>query len=76
MAGLLLALTMLAVPPLPSKVLTVKVRYPASIVVVAEVPVDSQIFSDEQEVLASINTADNFGDLCLLGMNTILTQHK
>jgi len=76
MAGLLLAAAMLAAPPLPSKVLTIKKSIsfwsPASIVVGAAAPVDSELFSYEQEVLASINTA-NFGvTLCQLGMNTIL----
>ena len=76
MVGLLIAVAMLAAPPIPSKVLTVKVGYPASIVVGAAAPSDSQLFSDEQEVLASINTANYYDTLCELGMHTILTRHK
>ena len=79
MAGLLLATTILAAPPLPSKVITFNVAtsppWKGSIVVGVAAPSDSQLFSDEQEVLASINTA-NRGYLCELGMNTILTRHK
>ena len=77
--GLLIAVAMLAAPPIPSKVLTVKVntdRSTGSIVVSAAAPSDSQLFSDEQEVLASINTANDGFHLCELGMNTILTRHK
>jgi hypothetical protein len=55
MAALLLAAAIFAAPPLPSKVLTVKVstskEITASIVVGAKAPSGSQIFSDEQEVL-------------------------
>ena len=80
MAGLLLAAAMLAAPPLPSKVLTVTVTtrssITGSIVVGAAAPPDSQLFSDEQEVLASINTANLGVALCQLGMNTILPRHK
>jgi len=80
MAGLLLAVAMLAAPPLPSKVITVKVSTQrvtiGSIVVGAAAPSGSQLFSDEQEGLASINTANHFGILCQLGMNSILTQNK
>ena len=80
MAGLLLVVAILAAPPIPSKVLTVKLSTswstPGSIVVVAAAPSNSQIFSDEQEVLASINTANGYYELCELGMNTILTRHK
>ena len=58
MAGLLIAVAMLAAPPIPSKVLTVQVNpnwYTASIVDGgAAAPSDSQLFSDDQEVLASI----------------------
>ena len=74
MVGLLIAVAMLAAPPIPSKVLTVKVN--RSIVVRAAAPTDSQLFSDDQEVLASINTANNGSYLCELGMHTILTRHK
>ena len=62
MVGLLLTTAMLAAPPLPSKVLIVKLnanREVPSIVVGSAAPADSQLFSDEQEVLASINTANN-----------------
>jgi len=45
-------------------------------VVGAAVPADSHFFSDEQEVLASIITANDVFYVCLLGMNTILTRHK
>ena len=79
MAGLLLVVAMLAAPPIPSKVITVKVSgnwETGSIVVGATVPSDSQLFSDEQEVLASINTANSGNFLCQLGINTILTRHK
>ena len=76
MAGLLIAVALLAAPPIPSKVITVTVGYPASIVVGAAAPSDSQLFSDDQEVLASINTANGYYELCELGMNTILTRHK
>ena len=80
MAGLLLAVAMLAAPPIPSKVLTVKVAtsspWKGSIVVGAAAPSDSQLFSDDQEVLASINTANYKYVICELGMNTILTRHK
>ena len=48
MAGLLLAAAMLAAPPVPSKVLTVKLSYiypfKGSIVVGTAVPSDSQLF--------------------------------
>ena len=71
---------MLAAPPLPSKVLTVTVttswNIKGSIVVGAAAPPESQLFEDEQEVLASINTANGGPFLCQLGMNTILTRHK
>ena len=80
MAGLLIAVAMLAATPIPSRVLTVKVGtsspWKASIVVGGAAPSDSQLFSDEQEVLASINTANNRWILCELGMDTILTRHK
>ena len=76
MVGMLIAVALFAAPPIPSKVLTVKVGYPASIVVGATAPSDSQFFSDVQEVLASINTANYNYYLCQLGMNTILTRHK
>ena len=80
MVGLLLAVAMLAAPPIPSKVLTAKVsadRYTkGSLVVDAVIPPDSQLFEDEQEVLASINTANFVFYLCELGMHTILTRHK
>ena len=81
MAGLLLlAVVMLAAPPIPSQVITVKVSthdsIAASIVVDGAAPPDSQLFEDEQEVLASINTANFYYILCQLGMNTILTRHK
>ena len=80
MVGLLLAVAMLAAPPLPSKVLTVKVSTDpddtGSIVVGGAVPSDSQLFSDEQEVLASINTANYGSFFCELGMHTILTRQK
>ena len=79
MVGLLIAVAMLAAPPIPSKVLTVQVTTDystGSIVVGAAVPSDSQLFSDEQEVLASINTANEKNLLCQLGMNSILTRHK
>ena len=61
MAGLLIAAALLAASPIPSKVLTVKVTSGdevGSIVVGAAAPSDSQLFSDDQEVLASINTAN------------------
>jgi len=74
MAGLLLAAALLAAPPIPSKVLTVTVT--GSIVIGQVAPSDSQLFSDDQEVLASINTA-NLGYLvCELGMTTILPRNK
>ena len=79
MAGLLLAVIMLAEPPIPSKVITVKVNpdgSTGSIVVGGAAPPDSQLFEDEQEVLASINTANAGYVLCQLEMNTILTRHK
>jgi hypothetical protein len=80
MAGLLIVVAMLAAPPVPSKVLTVKVTtslsITGSIVVGGAAPSDSQIFSDDQEVLASIITANYDIYLCELGMNTILTRHK
>ena len=80
LAGLILAAAMLAIPPLPSKVLTVKTSDSSftkgSIVVGTVVPTDSQLFSDEQEVLASINTAIWSNKLCQLGMKTILTRQK
>ena len=80
MVGLLIAVAMLAASPIPSKVLTVKVstRWDiiGSIVVGAAAPPDSQLFSDEQEVLSSINTVNIQEVLCDLGMNTILTRHK
>jgi hypothetical protein len=81
MAGLLLAAAMLAAPPILSKVITVTVstseKIVGSIVVGTAVPSDSQLFSDEQEVLASINTAnDDDSFLCQLGMDTILTRQK
>ena len=80
MVGLLIAVAMLAAPPIPSKVLTVKVnnypRHPGSIVIDEAAPSNSQLFSDEQEVLASINTVNSDSDLCELGMNTILTRQK
>jgi len=69
MAGLLFAVAMLAAPPLPSKVFTVKVSTydystntaaKGSIVVGVVAPSGSRLFSDEQEVLASINTV-NYG---------------
>ena len=78
MAGLLLAAALLAAPPIPSKVITVKLNYldvTASIVVGTAAPSDSQLFSDEQEVLASIDTANDYGSaLCELGMHSILTR--
>ena len=62
MVGLLLAVALFAAPPIPSQVITVKVgtspHWKISIVVGAAAPSDSQLFSDEQEVLASINTAN------------------
>ena len=80
MVGLLIAVAMLAAPPIPSKVLTVTVNpihpYTPSIVVGGAAPSDSQLFSDDQEVLASINTANYGSYLCELGMDTILTRHK
>ena len=81
MAGLIIAVALLAAPPIPSKVLTVQLRtYPqhwkASIVVGGAAPSDSQLFSDDQEVLASINTANYNTALCELGMHTILTRQK
>ena len=79
MVGLLIAVAVLAAPPIPSKVLTVTVtnRYvKGSIVVGGAAPSDSQLFSDDQEVLASINTANEGYILCELGMNTILTRPK
>jgi len=80
MAGLLLAAAMLAAPLIPSKVLTVKVStHPTitgSIVVGTAAPSNSQLFSDEQEVLVSITTANDGYYLCQLGMNTILPGHK
>jgi len=80
MVGLLIAVAMLAAPPLPSKVLTVKVNPDSwntgSIVVGTEAPSNSQLFSDEQEVLASINTANSYFNLCQLGMNTKLTRYN
>ena len=57
----MLVVALLAAPPIPSKVLTVKVTADGrtgSIVVDAAAPSDSQLFSDEQEVLASINAAN------------------
>jgi len=78
--GLLIAVAMLAAPPIPSKVLTVKVNTdlnkPGSIVVGAAAPSDSQLFSNEHEVLASINTATKDRDLCEIEMHTILTRQK
>jgi len=80
MAGLLLAVAMLADSPKPSKVLTVKVSTSwgttGSIVVGAAAPSDSQIFSDEQEVLASIIIGNTGLRVCQLGMNTILSRRK
>jgi hypothetical protein len=80
MVGLLIAVAMLAAPPIPSKVLTVTVStekwIKGSIVVGTEAPSDSQLFVDDQEVLASINTANRYSWLCELGMNTIQTRHK
>jgi hypothetical protein len=80
MAGLLLVVALLGAPPIPSKVITVKVAtsspWKPSIVVGAAAPSDSQLFSDDQEVLASINTANCLQNLCQLGMNTILTRQK
>ena len=79
MAGLLITVAMLAAPPILSKVITVKVNPDwdtGSIVVGAAPPFDSQLFSDDQEVLASINTANEGYILCELGMNTILTRPK
>ena len=73
MAGLLLAVAMLAAPPFPSRVLTVKA---ASIVVGSAVPAESQLFSDKQEVLETINTANHSAILCQLGMSTILARNK
>jgi len=62
MAGVVIVAAMLAAPPVPSKVLTVKVDpnwpYKASIVIGGAAPSGSQLFSDEQEVLASISTAN------------------
>jgi len=78
MAALLLATAMLAAPPVPSKVLTVKVstaiKITGSIVVGAAAPSDSQLFLDEKEVLATIKAANFGGSLCQLEMNTILTR--
>ena len=81
MAGLLIAVAMLAAPPIPSKVITVKVTtswpWVGSIEVGIAAPSDSQLFSDEHEVLASINTANHGSNsLCELGMNTILIRQK
>ena len=80
MVGLLIAVAMLAAPPIPSKVHTVKVKTswstPASIVVGGAASSDSQLFTDEDEVLASINTANYGESLCELGMHTILTRQK
>ena len=80
MVGLLIAVAVLAAPPIPSKVLTVQAAtsypYTPSIVVGGAAPPDSQLFSDEQEVLASINTANYRTLLCEIEMNTILTRHK
>jgi len=80
MAALLLAAAIFAAPPLPSKVLTVKVStskdITGSMVVSAAVPSDSRLFLDEQEVLATINTIIQGSKLCQLGMNTILTRTK
>ena len=62
MAGLLIAVAMLAASPIPSKVITVKVNpnwETASIVVGGAAPSDSQLFSDDQEVLDSINTVNS-----------------
>ena len=80
MVGLLLVVALLAAPPIPSKVLTVKVNTDwynvGSIVVGGAAPSGSQLFSDEQEVLASINTVNSYTYLCELGMHTILTRNK
>ena len=79
MAGLLLAVALLAATPIPSKVLTVTLTTDystPSIVVGGAAPSDSQLFSDDQEVLASINTANYGTIICELGMHTILTRHK
>jgi len=55
MAALLLAAAIFAAPPIPSKVLTVKVstshKITASILVGGAAPSGSQLFRDEQEVL-------------------------
>ena len=56
MAVLLVAVAMLAAPPLPSKVFTLGKE---SIVVGIEAPSDSQLFSDEKEVLASIKVVES-----------------
>ena len=78
MAALLLAVALLAAPPVPSKVLTVKVttnKYKTGSIVVGEAaPSDSRLFSDEKEVLASIKTEYIVGKLCQLEMSTILTR--
>ena len=78
--GVLLAMVDIAPPPIPSKVFTVtrsdNLDTTGSIVVSGAAPSDSKLFSDEQEVLASINTANFNIYLCQLGMNTILTRHK
>ena len=80
MAGLILVVALLAASPILSQVITVKVStsysITGSIVVGAVAPSDSQLFSDDQEVLASINTANADNFLCQLGMNTILTRTK
>ena len=80
MVGLLIVVAMLAAPPIPSKVLTVTVAtsspWTGSIVVGGAVPSDSQLFSNEHEVLASINTANEDKSLCELEMHTILTRQK
>ena len=78
--GVAMMVGVLAAPPIPSKVITVKVsehnsQEMASIVLTwlnstTARPTDSQIFYDEEEVLASFNSANSNWNLCELGMTT------
>ena len=76
MVGMLLAMAIYAARPTPSEAFTVKRSYnngrSGSIVRSTTIPFGSQIFEDEEEVLASITTNSDSYDLCsirLTGMD-------
>ena len=80
--GVLLAMVVIAPTPVPTQVFSViadttRTSEPYStfpISVSTSVPTGSQLFSDEEEVLASIYTGNHRWALRSLGMNTTLTR--